>query len=230
MKKSWILLAGVLLVLAVAVELATARIVSFAITQGMNQVAPSEQITARADKRPAVAMLGGSFDQVAIDTVNTRIDKLVFAEMHTVLQNVQLDREELFLKRRIVLKQVENISLSAAISQDELARYLNQNAKGIKNARVSVTPGKVQAVSQLSIGGLASLTVTLDGRIVSDGQRIKFVTERFLLNNNSVGNLGGSVMTEIPLVELKNLPFGVTVRDIVMEDGKVTLLAGTQAR
>ena len=39
----------------------------------------------------------------------------------------------------------------------------------------------------------------------------------------ATGNIGGSLLTEIPLVDLNKLPFHVSVRDIVMENGKVIL-------
>ena len=225
MAKRWILAAVVLLIIAGAAELLLSRLVAGALSQGMNGLAPSEQVSARVTKRPAIAMLGGSFDEVALDTVQTRIDKINFSEMHTVLTAVQLDRERLFFNREIVISQVGDITLSAVLTQEELSRYINQTVKGVKNAQVTITPGKVQAGSQLSLGGIASLAVTLDGKIVSDGKRIKFVTDRFLFNNSTVGNVGGTMLTEIPLVELKNLPFGVTVKNIVMENGRVVLIA-----
>lgn len=223
--KKWLIIAAVILVIVVAAEVMLSQIVSNAVTEGMNRLIPSEKVSAQVTKRPALAMLGGSFDQVAIDTVNTRIDKITFGEMHTVLKEVQLDRARLFTRREIVIENVQDITLSAVLTQEEIARYINQNVKGIKNAQVTITPGKVQAGSQLSLGGIASLAVTLDGKVVSDGQRIKFVTDRFLINNSAVGNIGGAMLTEIPLVELKNLPFGVTVKNIVMENGRVTIAA-----
>jgi hypothetical protein len=226
--KRWLIIVGVILVVVIAAEAMLSQIVSQAVVQGMKGIIPSEKISAQVSKRPAIAMLGGSFDKVAVDTVNTRIDKITFNEMHTVLTNVQLNRERLFFNRNIVIDQVQDIDLSAVLTQEELSRYINQNVKGVKNAQVEITPGKVQASSQLSFGKIASLAVTLDGRIVSDGQRIKFVTDRFLINNSVVGNVGGAVLTEIPLVELKNLPFGVALKEIVMEDGRVTIKANNK--
>ncbi|MCX7781748.1 MAG: DUF2993 domain-containing protein [Negativicutes bacterium] len=223
--KRWLVIIGLILVVVVVAEAMLAQIVSRAVEQGMNGLAPSDKVAASVSKRPAIAMLGGSFDRVAIDTVNTRIDKITFNEMHTVLTNVQLDRERLFFNRVVAVQEVQDITLEAVLTQDELARYINQNVKGVKNAQVAITPGKVQASSQLALGRIASLAVTLDGKVVSDGQRIKFVTDRFLINNSSVGNIGGAVLTEIPLVELKSLPFGVAVKDIVMENGRVIIFA-----
>jgi hypothetical protein len=125
---------------------------------------------------------------------------------------------------------VQDIDLTAVITQDELSRFLNQNVKGVKGAVVTINAGKVQVTSNFALGSLASLAITLEGKIAGDGQKLKFVTERFLLNNNMVGNIGGSVLTEIPLVDLKKLPFGVSVRVVNMEDGKVTIFADNRTK
>jgi hypothetical protein len=61
--------------------------------------------------------------------------------------------------------------------------------------------------------------------VVADGQKIKMVTEKILLNNSQVGSLGGSLMSDIQLVDVKSLPFGVAVRDIVADQGKITIFA-----
>jgi hypothetical protein len=222
----------VIIILAVftASEFLLPRMVGSLVARGMSQAVGSEQVTARVEKTPALLVFGGQFDSVAIRAVDARIDnKIVFAELDTVLQDVALDMGALMNRRAVVIKSVRDIDLTAVITQEELGRYLNQAVKGVKNAVVTVSGGKVQVKGNFVVGGIASVAVGLDGKIVGDGQRIKFVTERFLLNNNMVGNIGGTVLTEIPLVDLKKLPFGVGVRTITMEDGRVTIFADNRS-
>jgi lipopolysaccharide assembly outer membrane protein LptD (OstA) len=132
---------------------------------------------------------------------------------------------ELVSSRRVILREVQEASLTAAVSQDELARYLNQSVKGVKNAKVTIQSGKVQVAGTFGIGQIAQMTVTLEGRVVAEGQKIKMVAERILLNNSQVGSIGGSLFSDIQLVDVKSLPFGVTVRDIVADQGKITIFA-----
>lgn len=221
---------SLLLVLAVTGEWLLPSLLSQAVSNGLMDVLNSSQVVARLERRPALLMLGGGFDTITLDAVQAKTDKLTFSELHAVLTDVRLDMEALVSRRAVVLQSVGTVDLSAVITAEELAAYLNQSVKGIKNAVVTITPEKVQVSSSFSIGGFASLAITLDGKIVGDGQKIKFVTERFLLNNNLVGNLGGAVLAEIPLVDLKKLPFNVSVRDIVMEHGKVTLHTDNRPR
>lgn len=202
------------LVLAAASELLLPSIVSEIVAQGMISQTGSDSVSVKAEKRPALLMLGGSFDKINITAANAKADKITFSEFNAALTDVQLDMNTLLSKRLIAMKSVGNIDVSATISEAELARYINQTVKGAKNAAVTINPDKIQATSSLALGSFATVTVTLEGRIAVDSQKIKFVTERFILNNSPVGSIGGAALTEIPLVELKKLPFNVNVRDI----------------
>lgn len=229
MKRLLSILFLLLVVAFAAAETVLPRLVGDAVAQGMRAATGSNQVTAAVQKRPALFMLGGAFDKITVTALEAKIDKLTFRELRAVLTDVQLDRDKLWA-RQAAVERVRDVELTATITQEELARYLNQTVKGVHNATVAVTPGKMQVTTTYSLGGLASMAIALEGKVASDGQRIKFVTERFFLNNMPVGGTGGSVLAEIPLLDLKKLPFGVTVRDIVMENGQVTISADNRPR
>lgn len=211
------------LMLVAASELLLPTVMSNAVNQGLMSLTGSDNVVAKLSKRPAVLMLGGKFDSIQITAEHAKIDKFIFSEMSIALTNAQLDMGKLIGSRVVDLQSVDDVDIVAVVSQDELARYLNQTVKGVKNAAVVITPDKVKASSTLAIGGIVNVAISLEGRIVSDGQIVKFVTDRFLVNNMSTGNIGGSLLTEIPLVDVNKLPFHVNVRNIVMENGKVSL-------
>ncbi len=225
MTKRLIVVLVVIVALIVAGEVLLPAVVSEIVAQGMISQTGSDSVNAQVAKKPALLMLAGQFDKITVDAANARADKLVFSRFHAVLTDVELDMNTLLTRRLVALKSVGAVDLTAVVTEDELARYLNQTVKGVKNAAVAITPGKVQATSSFAIGSFANVGITIEGRIVADNQKIKFVTEKFLLNNSLVGNIGGGMLTEIPLIEMKKLPFGVTVRDIVMEQGKIVIHA-----
>lgn len=218
------LFAAVAVVLA-GLALFLPTIISQAVAQGMQGVLKSNQVTAKVEKSPSFLMLGGQFDTVALTAKEAKPDKIAFSEMRANLSGVKVDMNELVASRRVVLKEVKEASLTASVSQDELARYLNQSVKGVKNAKVTIQGGKVQVGGTFGLGQIAQMTVTLEGKVVTDGQKIKMVTEKILLNNSRVGSLGGSLLADIQLVDVKSLPFGVAVRDIVADQGRITIYA-----
>jgi len=215
----------VILVLAVAGEFLLPQIASALVAKSMTNLVGSEAVRVTVSKRPALAMLAGEFDQVAVQTDNAKIDKIVFSHLDMALQGVELDMKALLSSHAVVIKSAQNINLTAVITQEELASYLNQSIKGVKKAVVTAKDGKIQVVGNLVLGPFATMAVTLEGKIIGDGQKLKFVTERFLINNSAIGQIGGGMLAEIPLVDLKKMPFGVTVRNIIMDEGKITVVA-----
>lgn len=228
-KRLLVIVLVMIMAAAFSIEVLLPQVASNAVAQGMADLTGSQQVKARVTKSPAMAMLSGSFDSVDVEIREAKLDKLIFSQLQVHLTAVQLHRENLFLRRTITLEQVGEAALTAVISQEEVARYLNQNVKGVKNAVVTIGAGKMQAVSSFSLGGFATVAVKLEGRIVSDGRKLSFVADRFGLNNAG-GNLGGAMLTEIPLVDLQKLPFGVTVREVILDQGKVTLLADNKPK
>lgn len=212
-----------LVVLVIASELFLPMVMSSIVNQGLINLTGSSQTSTKLTARPAIGMLGGKFDTMQVKAEHAKIDKITFSEMNIALTNAQVDMGKLFSDRVVALKSVEDVNITAVMGQDELAQYLNQSVKGVKNAVVAITPEKIKASSTFAIGGFANVAVSLEGRIVSDGQKIKFITDRVLINNAFTGSIGGALLTEIPLLDVTKLPFHVNVRDIVMENGKVTL-------
>ena len=213
----------VVLLIAVAGELLLPMVLSDIVAKGMMGVVGSEQVTATLTKRPALLMLGGKFDMITVNAQQAKTDKLIFSDMGITLKDAQLDMGSLLSRRAVSFQSVGDVAIRGTVTQDELARYLNQTVKGVKNAVVDINADKIKASSTFALGGFANVNVSLEGKIVGDGQKIKFVTDKFLLNNRMTGNLGGALLTEIPLVELNKLPFHVNVRDVVMENGTVIL-------
>lgn len=201
------------------------HIVSQAVAQGMQKVLNSNQVTAEVEKSPSFLMLDGQFDKIVLTARDAKPDKLAFSAMQAELTGVKVDMAELVSSRKVVLREVKQAGLTASVTQDELARYLNQSVKGVKNAKVLIQNGKVQVGGTFGLGQLAQMTVTLEGRVISDGQKIKLVTEKLFLNNSQVGSLGGSLLADIQLVDVKSLPFGVVVRNISADQGKLTIYA-----
>jgi hypothetical protein len=221
MMKGFRLIMIVILLMVVASELLLPRVLEDIVSRGMMSLAASDRVTTHLTKKPAVLMLSGNFDEVKVTAEQAKIDKFIFSSMNITLKNTQLDMGKLFSRRLVDVQSVGDVDIEAAVTQEELAQYLNQTVKGVKNAVVEISSGKVKASSNFSLGGFANIAISLEGKIEGDGQKIKFVTEKILLNNRMTGNIGGSLLTEIPLVDLNKMPFPVNVRNIVMENGKV---------
>ncbi len=215
----------IIVALAATGELIMPWIVGGLVARGMTEATGSDKVTARVAKSPAFLMLDGRFDSLLIHAQDAKVDKIVFTVLDAALSDVALDMPVLLSSRRVAVKAVRDIDVTAVITQEELARFLNTGVKGIKNAQVKIDAGGVKVSANFALGPIASLAIVLDGKVIADGYRITFVTNRFLLNNTAVGNIGGSVLTEIPLVDLRKLPFGVKARQVGTDTGRITIVA-----
>ncbi|WP_371372049.1 DUF2993 domain-containing protein [Sporomusa aerivorans] len=224
MKRLTTLILFLVMVMA-GVEILLPKLVSDAVAQGLRDQTGSAKVTAKVDKSPAIFMLGGQFDRVLADASDVKTDKVTFRNMHIALGGVAVNMQSLLFGRKLELKNVDDVEVTATLAQEEIANYLNSSVKGVKNAVVTISSGKVEVVSALTFGSIARVDVKLEGRVIGDreNRRIKFVADRFWINNSPVGSIGGALLTEVPLVDLKKMPFGVNVRDVVMEQGQVII-------
>ena len=200
-------------------------VLSKIVAQSMS-VLTGNQVTAKLEKHPALLMLGGEFDRVTLDADDAKISKLSVHKMHIVMDNVTLDRQALWQDKKAAVKSVGRISCMVAITQEDLANYLDIAVKGVKGAKVEITPDKVTVNSQFTLWPVAALDVKLDGKIIADKQKAKFIPNNFSVNNHGVspGNiLGGSMLAEIPILDSSMLPFGLAIRSIEMQAGQIVI-------
>ena len=226
MRVKGMLLLGVIVGVLIIGDLILPDLVSSYAMQSLKELTNSQSVTVQAKKTPAIMMLAGKFDQVTVDAVNAKVDKITLSSMHAELNHAQVDMTALLTERQFAVQSVDDLTMTGTVSQAELARFLDANVKGSHNAEVVITPDKMTMSTHLAVGSLIQVVITLEGKVVSDGQTLKFVTQRFLLNNTPVGNIGGAMLTEIPLLDLKKLPFGTTIQDIQLQDGQIMIVAG----
>ena len=219
------IMGGILVLLLAFSQILLPLAISDVIATAMTKLTSADKVEARADKSPAIMMLAGNFDTISVKAIGAKTDKVVFDEFDIDLNNVHVDMASLIQNRSLTMKSVDDVTVRAVISEAELARTINQTVKGAKNAEVSITPEKVTATSRLSMGGLVNAKVILEGRFVSTDHTIIFHTEHFQINNSMMGKFGGALLTDITLIDLKKLPFDVTVKNITLEQGKAVVYA-----
>ena len=198
--------------------------ISAQLVQVISRKVDSDNVKVNIEQVSIPQLFSGKIKKVTLTAQNAKLDKLIVSDFQDRLQEVEFDIATV-LAGRVEPKNIGDAVIKLAITQEELSRYVNESVKGIKNATVTITPEKIRIKCNFSVGGLLNVEVALDGKVAADKQKIRFVTERFSLNNTSVGNIGGSALTQIPLANVEELPFGVKVREVNMEQGKLVVEA-----
>lgn len=195
------------------------------VSGAMLSLTDTDKVEVQVEEFPAIYMLGGHFDRIAVRASDARADKIVFDAFEMNLKNIQIDMLNLILRRSLTLRSAEDITLRAVVSEAQLASTINQSVKGARDAEVSILPDKVTVRSKLAIGGLVSATVVLEGKIVAEDGQIVFKTHNASIDNALLGRFGGSVFTSLVLVDLNKLPFDVRVKNVALDDGKAMIYA-----
>lgn len=228
MLKRLAVLAGILAVLAVAAQLLLPAAVSDFAGDALASHTHARTAKARIETVPALAMALGRFDRIWAEAEDAQLGKLTFDRLALDMADVRLDMRKLLLKREFALQSAGEVSLRAAVSEASLASLINRSVKGVKNAEVRIAPEGVSVKAQVALGNFLQAAVRVEGMLrVADGQ-IVFVTEKVTLDHKGLGNFGASVFTDLALTKLDALPFGTTVKDIVLEDGRAVLYANNR--
>lgn len=228
MVKRLAFLAGFLVVAAVAAQLLLPAAVSDFAGDAVGSLTQARAAKARIETFPAAAMALGRFDRIWAEAEGAQIDKLTFDTLELAMTDARLDMKALLLERRFALQAAKEVTLRAAVSEKTLASLINRTVKGVKNTQVRITPERVSVKSQVTFGNFLQAAVRVEGKLrVADGQ-IVFLTEEVVLDHRGLGKFGASLFTDLALTDLNALPFNVTVKDIVLEEGRAVLYANNR--
>lgn len=216
-----------ILVLWAGTEVLLPALAAKQVERAMTDTLTAQRVSAQVESHPAVALLVGRLGTVTVDAVGAHFDKLPVSQMSAVFRDLVVEPRALLTARTVQIQHLGGFDANFVFSAEDLAAYLNQTVKGFKNIAVVVTANHVQVTGQFA-AGVVPLRLTLDGRVVGEGTQVKFVTERFLLNDTVVaGSWGGRGLAEIPLADLGRLPFPLTIREVVMDQNRVVVRAGS---
>lgn len=225
MVKRFIFFGGIVIILLLFSQFLVPAAISDVATGAIKTLANAEKVEVEVKKFPAVLMLGGQFDEINVKAAGVLTDRIVFDAIDLYVKQADLDMATLVRTRTLAMHSVGDIVVKGVLSEAQLASTINKTVKGAKNAEVKISPDKVKVKSTISIGGMINAAIALEGKFIVSNDKIVFTTEHFNIDNGILGKFGGSIFTDLVLVDLKQLPFDVTVKDIVLEEGRAVIYA-----
>ena len=214
----------ILMALLVAIsELLLPFAASFALDRALSRAVPTRDLSVSARTFPGLRLALGDFGKVRANAVDARIGQLGVKEMRINMDDARIEMGTLLAQNQVLLRDVRDLQISMKFTEADLAAYLNNQVKEAKDAKVVITPGKVEIKSGIDLGPI-KFSLGTTGRIVGDDKSIRFVTDSLNLSGSG-GRSFGALLGEIVLVDLTQLPFKVGVRKVVMETGSFTIHA-----
>ena len=194
------------------------------LTAAMQTRLQTEQVVASVEQSPAFTMLLGRFDTIDIKAENAVLNKVQFDELDLHVNKAQLDLQQILFAQSFSVQTAQEISLKGVLSEEQLAAALSQKESKLQDVKVQVTPDQIHIQGGIPLLG-KSISVTVEGRLLVDQNRILFRMEKVDIKNALLGKMGANLFNDLVLVDLNKLPFDVMLTKIEQEDGKVVITA-----
>ena len=214
---------GLVGALVIFSEIITPLLASYWLDSSLVKVMPAREHSVSARSFPGVLLWQGQFDNVQAASADARLDGLKLQEVGIKIGDARLDMSDLMNNKRVTVRHVRDLNVMIKVNEKDLAEYLAAKVKEVKNPMVKILADKIQIRSDVDLG-ILKLSVGVDGKVIGDAQSIRFRSDRLEVKNTGGINFG-SLLAEIPLVDLTRLPFKVAVRKVVMEPGFLVIYA-----
>jgi hypothetical protein len=182
---------------------------------GLGRALGTNDIQASVKARPALSMLGGNFSTITVNGKNIHSGKLTISELSAVFMNTSIDLNKLLISRSLVFRDIGSFDGTIILREEDINQSVAQSVKGLKNVQVTLVPEHMTVTGDFSFGP-AVVAVAMDGKLRGDETQLKYVPAMGAKLNSS--GLGGFV-----LFDTKQLPIAATIRDVVIEQGRVVI-------
>lgn len=167
-------------------------------------------------------MLFGEIGSIYIKGKDVQIGKLLCSKIDVSAHDIDVDMTRLLGDGKLLFEHLGEVTASAYVKEEALARTLEQSAEKLSNVKVTVTPSGIEAEGDYALGSLP-VRISLTGRLIGRDNKIYFVSERAMLQH-AIGKISAHVKTDVEVADLSSLPFAVRITDIRSEDGQVYIL------
>lgn len=221
------LLVGVLLTLVgifALSELLLPYIIGTQIKAGLAKNLGTSEIRVSVKGTSALALLGGNFSTIKVDAKKAHVEKLDIDQLSAVFINTSIDANKLLSGRTLVFREVGGFDGTITLLEQDISQYMVQKIKGMKNAQVIIMPDNMKVTGDLALGPV-TMAVAMDGKLRGEQTQLKYKAEQLQLNKAAVGTslAGSGLSTDFLLFDMKKLPVAATVRDVIMEQGRVVI-------
>ncbi len=223
------LLIGLILVVVIALAGATYILPTYISNQISGRIERSLQtdsVNAKIETSPSFMMLFGQVDNIDIEAINIKLDKVNLNELSLKGENIEISVQDLLLARRLVINSADNLTITGLIDENNLAQLLAKEVDKISDIAVKITPDNVEATGKISFLGQEA-TINVKGIIVVEGKNLLFRITDANTENRLFGKIGISFTKDIFLVSTDKLPLeGAKFTRVEQQNGQVLIEAG----
>lgn len=211
----------ILVVAAVAMQILLPPAVETYLARAIAQLVPEhESVTVRLHSSPAIGLLQGRMEWVALDVLSPRVQDVAFSWLALRGEEVQVDVPAL-LERRLHVRRAERLIIEAAWTGEQLTRYVRSQLPQVAGVTVEVLPSAVRVQGGVEVFGRSLAAVAVGSVEPSGTTGIRFVPDEIVVEGVSLPEALVRVIAALLEwhLDLSALPFEVRIESIDVADG-----------
>ncbi len=231
MRKFLTLIGGLIVILAIIVEIVLPQILSGMLKEKISQWTHSQEVNLSIDSSPRFMIAIGQVDKIESEVLNGKIGELETTDLKLDAENIQVDMKSLLFqdesKRKVedYLKSIGKVKMTGVITQENLKNFLQQRVSQLENLQLKMTAEEITATSNVSIMG-RSADLELSGIIIADGGDLYFRMTRLNAKNALLRHVHlDKFFGDIKIASADKLPIGLKFSDVELQEGQALLSA-----
>lgn len=177
---------------------------------------------------PALKMFAGKMDYLKVDGENINLGNIPTSHVFLEVRGLNFDTKELISNKTLKVKDLKEGNMTALITEEGLNSYFRSVNRTFDDFVIILGPDNIPRIkSDVEILGM-KLNIIVEGRfIVENGTKIKFIPNKFIVENTQVPSLLLSqLVNEWDLcLDIGKLPFPLYVKEVRVEDGNILIIS-----
>ena len=225
MRRFFVVLVGVLVVLAAFSQLVLPGLMENRLGNSIRSALQAENVTVDLDSMPGLRLLAGYADSIDIVVDKSRLGDIQVEKLTLHGEEVQADFSALDKRDGSAIRSAGKLELTGTITQQALQEMLEKKLDKVENLNAVMDRDKLTASGQVRLIGRTA-DIHLEGRVLAKDGGLYFHMTQLDIRNAVFGQaVLGNFFGDILLFDLYSSPVRAEIEDVEQHDGYVVIRA-----
>lgn len=168
----------------------------------------------------------GRFTRMMLEVRGTRLNRLPVQELRAEFTDIEIDSQRVLRRGELAIRRIGSGRATLVVSEEGLQHYVAETT-GSPGVRVRLADGMVMVGGKITVLEVP-VDVTMGGRLmIQDGRRVVLHLETLAVSGLVLPpDVANAMMASInPLLTVDELPIPVRLREVQVDDGRLTVIA-----
>lgn len=225
MRRFFVVLVGVLVVLAAFSQLVLPGLMENRLGNSIRSALQAENVTVDLESMPGLRLLAGYADSIDIVVDKSRLGDIQVEKLTLHGEDVQADFSALDKRDGSAIRSAGKLEMTGTITQQALQEMLEKKLDKVEKLNAVMDRDKLTASGQVRLIGRTA-DIHLEGRVLAKDGGLYFHMTQLDIRNAVFGQaVLGNFFGDILLFDLYSSPVRAEIEDVEQHDGYVVIRA-----